>query len=640
MAFRKPTRSKILIAAGTALVIAVLVLLALSEGNGEILRHLIAADLSVQELQDLLESFGWRGYTVTIILSTLQVICAFLPAEPVQVLAGFSFGFPAALICCMMGVALGSTLIYLLQKTFGDRLRSFFIRKLNLDLEAIAHSSRATLIVILLYLLPAIPYGMICFFAASMGMRYRKYIVIMCLGALPSVCIGVGLGHITIASNWIITLCMFAALFLLLIVLFWKKDVLFTRLNNYASANRKMPVTRVRDVNVFVLRIVYALIRCWFFLCGVRLKTDNKVGQPETPSIVLCNHGSAIDFVCAAALLGKYKPNLIGARLYFYHRTLGWLLRTLGAFPKSMFAVDMENARNCFTVLRQKNHLVMMPEARLSTAGRFEDIQENTYSFLKSAGVTIYPLKINGSYLAFPKWGRGFRRGATVEAELDLLYTAEQVRTLSPEQIRQGVNERLAYDDLRWLQQRPHLRYRSRHIAEGLENILTTCPSCSRKHTLTTKKASVFCEHCGYLTSVTDRYAFTGDFRFADLTGWYDWQKALLEKEIAGNPDYTLSSKVELRLPGSGNSFTRHGGSGVCTLNRSGLTYAGSKDGKTVELHFPLRQIYRLLFGAGQNFEIYDGAEILFFVPEDTRTAVEWYMASMILHDEEAKAAA
>ena len=33
------------------------------------------------------------------------------------------------------------------------------------------------------------------------------------------------------------------------------------------------------------------------------------------------------------------------------------------------------------------------------------------------------------------------------------------------------------------------------------------------------------------------------------------------------------------------------------------------------------------------NFELYDGAEILFFVPEEKRSAVDWYMASMILHD-------
>lgn len=640
MACRKQTRRKILIVAGVALTIALLVLLALSGGNAKILRHLFADDLTREELRDLLEGFGWRGYAVTAALAALQVICTFLPAEPVQVLAGFTFGFPAALLCCMVGVALGSTLIYLLQKTFGDRLRAFFIRKLNLDLEAIARSSKATLIIFILYFLPAIPYGMICFFAASTGMRYRKYIAVMCLGALPSVCIGVGLGHMAIAASWVISACVFAALLVLLIVMLWKKDTLFTRLNSYASANKKTPPNRVRDVNGFVLGIVYAAIRFFFFLCGVRLKTVNKAGPPEKPSIVLCNHGSAIDFVCAAALLRRYKPNLIGARLYFYHRTLGWLLRTLGAFPKSMFAVDMENARNCFTVLRQKNHLVMMPEARLSTTGRFEDIQENTYSFLRNAGVSIYTIRINGSYLAYPKWGRGFRRGARVEAEMELLYTADQVKALTPEQLKQGIDDRLSYNDFEWLKQQPDLRYRSRRIAEGLENILTTCPLCLRKHTITTRKASVLCEHCGHLTRVSDRYAFDEGFRFADLTGWYDWQMALLEREIAGNADYTLSSRVELRLPGRGNSLTRHGGQGVCTLTRSGLTYAGTKDGETVELHFSLRQIYRLLFGAGVNFEIYDGAEILFFVPEDTRSAIDWYMASMILHDEDMRAVA
>ena len=37
--------------------------------------------------------------------------------------------------------------------------------------------------------------------------------------------------------------------------------------------------------------------------------------------------------------------------------------------------------------------------------------------------------------------------------------------------------------------------------------------------------------------------------------------------------------------------------------------------------------------GIPDDFEIYDGAEILYFVPEEKRSAVEWYMASMLLHD-------
>jgi len=402
---------------------------------------------------------------------------------------------------------------------------------------------------------------------------------------------------------------------------------------NTQTKQKKPAKNKVQDVNPVLMPLVYYAVRIYFFLCGIRIHTVNKVGKPEKPSIILCNHGSFIDFIYAAALIRKFRPNFIVARLYFYNTYLGWLLRKLGTFPKSMFATDLENAKNCLTVLREKNHLAMMPEARLSTTGRFEDIQESTYAFIKKAGVSVYSIKLSGDYFADPKWGKGFRRGAVVEAEMDMLFTAEQVKALSIEELKQGVQERLYYDEFAWLAQRPNIRYRSRHMAEGLENILTTCPVCNRRFTLTTKGNQVSCEHCGYLTSVDCRYSFDEDFRFQNFAQWYDWQKDLLKTEILENPGYTLSAPVELRLPGTGNGLTRHGGQGVCTLSREGLTYEGTKDGETVHLYFSLKKIYRLLFGAGENFEIYDGSEIRFFVPEEKRSAVQWYLASMILHD-------
>ena len=177
----------------------------------------------------------------------------------------------------------------------------------------------------------------------------------------------------------------------------------------------KMPQgNKVQPVNGFVMTVVYLGIRLWLFLSGVRIRTANKTGTLEGPAIVLCNHGSFLDFIYAAALIWKSKPHFVVARLYFYHSVLGWLLRKVGAFPKSMFAMDMENAKNCLTVLKNREILAMMPEARLSTTGRFEDIQSNTYSFIKKAGVDVYAIKISGDYLADPKWGKGFRRGIII----------------------------------------------------------------------------------------------------------------------------------------------------------------------------------------------------------------------------------
>jgi len=394
----------------------------------------------------------------------------------------------------------------------------------------------------------------------------------------------------------------------------------------------------VQKENGCLLTVLYSALRVYYFLGGVKIRKVNKCGkQLEKPAIVLCNHGSFIDFIYAETLLLGSRPHFVVARLYFYHKLLGWLLRELGCFPKSMFALDMESTKNSLRVLKNGEILAMMPEARLSTAGRFEDIQASTFSFLKKAGVPVYTVKLHGDYFSNPKWGRGLRRGSQVEAELDILFTREQVAALSVEEIQAAVEQRLYFDEFKWLEERPHIHYKNKNLAEGLENILTLCPVCGEKYTVYTKGKDVFCKNCGKLTSLNDRYGFTGDFRFENFAGWYDWQREELRKEILADEHFCLQSKVELRLPGNGWSLTRSAGTGVCTLDRSGLRYTGTKDAEEVDVLFPLKKIYRLLFGAGENFETYNGNEIWYFVPQIKQSAVDWYMASMLLYDETEK---
>ena len=402
--------------------------------------------------------------------------------------------------------------------------------------------------------------------------------------------------------------------------------------------NRTKNNTAVQKENGFLLMTLYSALRVYYHLCGIRIRGVNKCGRmPEKPSIVLCNHGAFIDFIYAESLLIKSRPHFVVARLYFYHKLLGWLLRKLGCFPKSMFALDMESTKNCLRVLKDGEILAMMPEARLSTVGQFEDIQGSTYSFLKKANVPVYTVKLQGDYFSSPKWGNGPRRGAVVEAELDILFTAEQLAALSVEEIKAAVEQRLHYDEFQWLAARPNIRYRNKKLAEGLENVLTLCPVCGEKYTLSTRGTDILCKHCGKLTSLDDRYGFVGGFRFENFAQWYQWQKEVLQQEILNDDAFSLRAKVELRLPGDGKSLTRSAGNGECVLDRSGLRYTGTKDGEEVDVHFPIKQVYRLLFGAGEDFEIYNGTQIWYFVPEVKQSCVDWYLASMILHDMAAK---
>ena len=66
-------------------------------------------------------------------------------------------------------------------------------------------------------------------------------------------------------------------------------------------------------------------------------------------------------------------------------------------------------------------------------------------------------------------------------------------------------------------------------------------------------------------------------------------------------------------------------------FNRDGLTYTGQDNGEQITKVFPISGIYRLLFGAGEDFEIYEGEHFWYFVPQDKRSCVKWYMVSMLL---------
>ena len=619
----------------TALLFVVLFIglafLFLSGDTLSVLKNVFRDDITTEQAQDELTKLGWRGYVTFGALSMLQVVFTFLPAEPAQVVSGISFGFWWGSLICLCGVVVGNTIMYILDKIFGEKLTEYFQTNAEFDFDVARKSNKIAVIIFILYFLPAIPYGLICLFAASLDMKYPRYIIVTTLGSVPSIFIGVGLGHMAMSLSWILSIIVFAVLVILLLILFKYRSKVFAKIN--AFMNKKENQSAAHDVSGALLGTL-AFGSKLLYDGKIKPKFKNNVGKLERPSIVLCNHGSFIDFVYAGRILRKEKPHFVTARLYTYHKKLGKIMKKVGCIPKSMFSADLENAKGCMRVLGHEGVLVLLPEARLSTVGRFEDIQPSTYKFLQRSNVPIYVINLRGDYLANPKWGDGARKGGVVEVELNRLLSAQEVAELSLEELQTKIEAALDYDEFAWLESKPELKYRKKTLAEGLQNILYICPNCGGRYALNTKNHEIFCEKCGEKWSIDDRYAFVDKKPFENFTDWYAWQVEETKKEIINSEDYRLESKVELRHGSKdGKSFTRHAGEGVCTLTKEGLRYCGSEDGQEIEKFFPLSQIYRLLFGAGENFEIYEGKEIWYFRPEEKRSCVTWYVVSALLKE-------
>lgn len=397
--------------------------------------------------------------------------------------------------------------------------------------------------------------------------------------------------------------------------------------------------TKVREPSRLLNAFILAGLKLWLGR-RIKYKMIRNVDKLERPSIVLCNHGSFIDFAYFALSLGMVKPHVVATRQYFYGKKLGRFLKRLGCIPKSLFTNDVESIKNCLQVLKNNGILVICPEARLSTAGDFEDIQPGTMGFLRKMGAnaTIYTIKFGGDYLAMPKWARRgnkryIRKGSLVEAELNQLFAKGESMQVTPDEFERKVLSALDYNNFEWLKQHPELRYPQGNLAEGLENLLYRCPKCNSEFTLTSSENTLSCSHCGFSNTMDDRYVFTAkESKFSNLQQWYYWQKDVLKNQIDVDPDFELRDTVTLfHSSKDGRKQLREAGKGECVFNKFGLTYTGTDSGEEITKFFPINSIYRLMFGAGADFEIYEGDEFWYFVPPDGRTCVKWYVASTIL---------
>ncbi|MCI8406062.1 MAG: TVP38/TMEM64 family protein [Oscillospiraceae bacterium] len=73
------------------------------------------------------ESHGIWGGVLLVAIRVLQTVITILPAEIVEVGAGYAFGAWIGWLLCTLGTAIGTVLIYLLTRKFGVRLVEAFL---------------------------------------------------------------------------------------------------------------------------------------------------------------------------------------------------------------------------------------------------------------------------------------------------------------------------------------------------------------------------------------------------------------------------------------------------------------------------------------------------------------------------------
>lgn len=345
----------------------------------------------------------------------------------------------------------------------------------------------------------------------------------------------------------------------------------------------------------------------------------------KPPYILLCNHNSFLDFKVMTAAIFPRRANYVVAIDGFIKRK--WLMRLVGCICTRKFTNDLMLVKNMLHVIRQGDIVVLYPEARYSLCGTNAVLPDSLGKLIKKMNVPVVTLIMNGHHVNSPFWNTKNRSVKPVESDLKLLYTPEQLQSLTVEEINEGLNNAFVYDDFKW-QKEKGIQINYRHRAEGLHKVLYQCPHCHEEYDMDSKDDTLWCNQCGkkWIMSVMGELkAEEGETEFSHIPDWYEWERVNVRREIEAGTYQFQSEAAVYSLPDS-SGFINFG-KGTLVHNMNGFQLNGRHRNTPFELIWKPNALYSCHIeynyrNRGDCVDLNTNDDTLYIYPQSKRCSV------------------
>lgn len=167
---------------------------------------------SASELRVFLDGYGWKGRFILLGLQSLQVVVALIPGEILELGAGYAYGAIEGTLICLIGVALSSSLIFLLVKKFGVSMVELFVAREKIQqMGFIKDTTKLKRLVFLLFLIPGTPKDVLTYFIGLTDLNWISFLIISLIARIPSVVSSAVCGQMLGDSDYLIAMIVYAA---------------------------------------------------------------------------------------------------------------------------------------------------------------------------------------------------------------------------------------------------------------------------------------------------------------------------------------------------------------------------------------------------------------------------------------------
>ena len=285
---------------------------------------------------------------------------------------------------------------------------------------------------------------------------------------------------------------------------------------------------------------------CRISLIGKKYKVEkiNMEGL-KPPYILLSNHMYFIDFKLCAMGTWPHRVNNVVNIDGYYRRP--WLMELIGSIGTRKFTSDIHLIKSINRVIKNGDILCMYPEARYSPCGTTSYIPESLGKLIRMNKVPVVVMIHRGNHLQSPFWNFRKKRRAVHHTTMTQILTAEQVKSMSVDEINEALAKAFEYDDYRY-QKETGLVITEDYRAEGLHKVLYQCPHCMTESKMSSKGTEIFCEECGKHWNLNEDgtlKALEGETEFTHVPDWFEWEREQVRKQVQEGT-YSFDDDVEV----------------------------------------------------------------------------------------------
>lgn len=164
----------------------------------------------IEQFRALVDSYGIWGRLIFVGMVVLQVVVAFIPGEPIELAAGYAFGFWEGTALTLAGFVIGSWLVFLLVRRFGVKLVEVFFSPEKIDqLSFLKDPKKTETLAFLLMLIPGTPKDFLSYFAGLTPLTTCRWIMIVAIGRIPSLITSTATGAAAGQKNYVLAAVVF-----------------------------------------------------------------------------------------------------------------------------------------------------------------------------------------------------------------------------------------------------------------------------------------------------------------------------------------------------------------------------------------------------------------------------------------------